>query len=70
VNSPLKEDERQPSEKISNMVYMIPYLILLSQRNLSRKMICKKSNFGGFGLFNCQKPSSFVVFAKYLIEMI
>jgi hypothetical protein len=28
-------------------------------------MICKKSNFGGFGLFNCQKPSSFVVFAKF-----
>jgi hypothetical protein len=55
VNNPLREDEKQPSKNKSNMVYIVSYPNFLLQRNFSRVV------FGGFGHFNCQKPSFIVV---------
>ncbi len=63
VNYPLREDERQPSKRDQTFI-LTPYLVFLLQKNLSRKMMCKKAIFGRLRSFNYQKPSSFTICKK------
>ncbi len=57
--------------QIKDQIFLVvPHPIFLTQKNLSRKIFVIKINFGGSRIFNCQKPSSFAIWGKYLVKMI
>jgi hypothetical protein len=64
VNNPLKEDERQPSKKRRNMFSSSISNFFITKEPFQKRQYEVKTKIGRFGVFNFQKPSSFIVCGK------
>jgi hypothetical protein len=71
VNCPLRvEDEKQLSKKRPNIFSNSISNFIFGKEPFKKNKCITKTKFERLGSFNCQKPFSFIVCGKYLVEKV
>jgi hypothetical protein len=61
VNCLLREEEKQPSKKRSNISFNSIFSFYFCKKTFQKKGCAAKILFGRFESFSCQKPSFFII---------